>query len=77
MNTLYKKFTIKSRVYGYLSWLTKDVFNISDYTVPSDRMIGTCGIREDLEGDSFVLIMRHCLGSFLKRVRKLREISNG
>jgi hypothetical protein len=73
MNTLHQSSTI----YGHLSRLTKDVFNISDYMVNSDRMIGSCGIRKDLEGESFVLIMRHYLGSFLKRVRKLREISVG
>jgi hypothetical protein len=51
----------KSRIYRYeyICWLTKDVFNISDYTVPSDRTIGTCGTGKNLGGDNFVLIMRH------------------
>jgi hypothetical protein len=49
MNTLYQSFTIKKRVYEYLCWLTKEVFNISDYTVPSDKMTDTCGIRKGLE----------------------------
>jgi hypothetical protein len=77
MNTLYQSFTIKKRVYEYLCWLTKEVFNVSGYTMPSDRLTGTCGIRKGLEGDNFVLIMGHYLGSFQKRVRKLREISFG